>query len=87
MTKTTIVERLRYRFDNFMSKGTVALIGGLGLVCLAFILLMAMLVSFTAIVPEESDRNLLEAIWNVMRHTIDTSAISNDKGWRFASLC
>ncbi|MBW4633381.1 MAG: NAD-binding protein [Iphinoe sp. HA4291-MV1] len=83
MTKATIVERLRYRFDNFMSKGTVALIGGLALVCLAFILLMAMLVSFTSIVPEESARNLLEATWNVMRHTIDTSALSNDKGWKF----
>ena len=52
MTKTTIVERLRYRFDNFMSKGTVALISGLALVCLAFILLMAMLVSLTEIVPD-----------------------------------
>ena len=83
MTKTTIVERLRYRFDNFMSKGTVALISGLGLVCLAFILLMAMLVSFTAIMPEGSDRSLLESIWNVLMHAIDTGNVANDKGWRF----
>ena len=83
MTKTTIVERLRYRFDNFMSKGTVALVSGLALVCLAFILLMAMLVSFAGVIPAGSDRNPPEAIWNVMRHTIDTSALSNDQGWRF----
>ncbi|MDF5724039.1 MAG: hypothetical protein PUP91_26955 [Rhizonema sp. PD37] len=83
MTKITIVERLRYRFDNFMSKGTVALIGGLGLVCLAFILLMAMLVSFTAIMPEGSDRSLLESIWNVLMHAIDTGNVAVDKGWKF----
>jgi K+/H+ antiporter YhaU regulatory subunit KhtT len=83
MTKTTLAEKLSYRFDNFMSKGTAALIGGLALVCLVFILFMATLVSFTAILPKGSDRSLLESIWNVMRHTIDTSALSNDQGWTF----
>jgi len=90
MTKTTLSEKLRYRFDNYMSKGPIALIGGLALVCLAFILLMAILVSLTNIMPEASDacggqsqRSFPESVWDVVMHTIDTGTIAADKGWKF----
>jgi len=84
MSKITITEQLRYRFDNFMSKGTVALIGGLALVSLAFILLMGILVSFAGIAPEGSDRlNPLEAIWGVLMRTLDAGTMGGDTGWMF----
>ncbi|MBW4575006.1 MAG: hypothetical protein KME08_06945 [Aphanothece sp. CMT-3BRIN-NPC111] len=84
MSKITIAQRLRYKFDNFMSKGTIALIGGLALVSLAFILLMGFLVSLTGIAPEGSDRlNPLEAIWGVLMRTLDAGTMGGDTGWIF----
>ncbi|MGB3204583.1 MAG: potassium transporter TrkA [Crinalium sp.] len=85
MTKITIKERLRYKFDSFMSRGTAALIGGLALVCLIFILLMGVLINVANLAPEGSDRlNLLEAVWSVLMHTIDAGAVTGATGaWSF----
>src|SRR6476646_3058078 len=89
MGKIAIADRLRYRFDNFMSRGTVSLISGLALVSFAFILLIAALVSLTGIAPEGSDRlSLPEAIWGVLMRTLDAGTMGGDTGWvfRFAML-
>lgn len=84
MNKITIAERLRYRFDNFMSRGTVALIGGLALLSLAFIFLMGFLVSLTGVAPEGSERlHPLEAIWGVLMRTLDAGTMGGDTGWMF----
>lgn len=86
---STIADRLRYQFDTFMSKGTVALVSGLALVSLAFIFLMGVLVSLVGIAPEGSDRlNPLEAIWGVLMRTLDAGTMGGDTGWafRFAML-
>jgi len=89
MSKITLSERVRYGFDNFMARGTVALIGGLALTSLAFIFLMGFLVSLTGVAPEGSDRlNPLEAIWGVLMRTLDAGTMGGDTGWlfRFAML-
>ncbi|MBW4487219.1 MAG: hypothetical protein KME12_05460 [Trichocoleus desertorum ATA4-8-CV12] len=84
MGKTAITDRLRYRFDNFMSRGTVSLISGLALVSLAFILVMAFLVSLTGIAPEGGDRlSLPEAVWGVLMRTLDSGTVGGDTGWVF----
>lgn len=81
---STLSDRLRYRFDNFMSRGTVALISGLGLISLSFIVLMAMLVSLSGVAPEGSDRlNLPEAMWGVLMRTLDSGTVGGDTGWLF----
>ena len=84
MSKITLSERIRYGFDNFMARGTVALICGLALTSFAFILLMGFLVSLTGIAPEGSDRlNPLEAIWSVLMRTLDAGTMGSDTGWLF----
>lgn len=84
MGKTAITDQLRYKFDNFMSRGTAALISGLGLVSLVFILVMGILVSFAGIAPEGSDRlHPLEAIWGVLMRTLDSGTVGGDTGWTF----
>jgi hypothetical protein len=84
MGKIAIADRLRYKFDNFMSRGTGALVGGLALVSLAFILLMGLLVSLIGIAPEGSNRlNPLEAIWEVLMRTLDAGTMGGDTGWNF----
>ncbi|MBW4647565.1 MAG: NAD-binding protein [Kastovskya adunca ATA6-11-RM4] len=89
MSKISFSDRIHYGFDSFMSRGTAALIGGLALTSLAFILLMGFLVSLTGIAPESSDRlNPLEAIWGVLMRTLDAGTMGGDTGWlfRFAML-
>lgn len=84
MSKITLSERVRYGFDNFMARGTVALIGGLALTSLTFIVLMGFLVSLTGVAPEGSDRlNPLEAIWSVLMRTLDAGTMGGDTGWLF----
>lgn len=81
---STLGGQLRYRFDNFMARGTVALISGLALVSLVFIVLMAVSVSLLGIAPEGSDRlNLPEALWSVLMRTLDSGAVGGDTGWGF----
>lgn len=81
---STLVGQLRYRFDNFMARGTVALVSGLALVSLVFIVLMAVLVSLSGLAPEGSDRlNLPEALWGVLMRTLDSGAVGGDTGWGF----
>ena len=55
-SKPTFRERLNYRFDTLMSKGTLALIGGLFLVSLTIILAAAAIVSLGGLLtaPEGS---------------------------------
>lgn len=60
----TLADRWRYGFDTFMARGTVALISGLGLVSLAFIALMAVLVTASGMHPADGDKlNLPESLW------------------------
>lgn len=81
---SSFVDQLRYRFDNFMARGTGALISGLALVSLVFILLMAVLVSLWGIAPEGSDRlTLPEALWGVLMRTLDSGTVGGDTGWVF----
>lgn len=80
----SFADRLRYKFDNFMSKGTIALVGGLALVCLAFIFVMAFLVNLVGIAPEGSDRlSFPEAVWDVLMRTLDSGTVGGDTGWFF----
>lgn len=84
ISNIALADRWRYKFDTFMSKGTVALVSGLALVSLAFIFLMGVLVSLMGIAPEGSDRlNPLEAIWGVLMRTLDAGTMGGDTGWFF----
>ncbi|NJR65490.1 MAG: potassium transporter TrkA [Leptolyngbyaceae cyanobacterium CRU_2_3] len=79
-----LVDRLSYRFDNFMSRGAIALVSGLALVSLAFILLMGGLVTLSGVAPEGSDRlSLPEALWGVLMRTLDSGTVGGDTGWFF----
>jgi|GEM_PF-4584558 len=43
--KPSFKQRFQYFFDNFMAKGTIALIGGLGLISLLLILIAGLVIS------------------------------------------
>lgn len=85
MGEITWRDRLRYRFDNFMSRGTIALVGGLGLLSAIVILVAAVAIVLGKIRPgDEGDSvTFLEAIWLSLMRTLDAGTMGGDVGWRF----
>ncbi len=85
--KPTFRQRLQYFFDNFMSRGTVALIGGLALITLVVIAIAATVISLggRALAPEGSSAPLsfFEAAWESLMRTFDAGTMGGDAGWGF----
>lgn len=87
--KPTLRERWNYAFDNYMSRGTLALIGGLGLISLVIILLAATLIVVGGQIfnPEgESRLTFIEASWRALMRTLDAGTMGADAGWGFRLL-
>src|SRR3954447_22471793 len=79
----TTRQRLRYWFDNTMSRGTVALIAWLFLVSTAMIFAMAMLVKLTGIAPAAEDGTrpgLFALAWSGLMRTLDAGTMGGDQG-------
>ncbi len=86
MPRITLRQKLRYRFDNSMSKGTVALIGYLFLISLIMILVVAAIVVVSGIAPEEEGRpkGFAEVAWMSLMRTLDAGTMGGDTGsWWF----
>lgn len=80
-------ERWNYWFDNYMSRGTLALIGGLAVISLVIILVVAAVITAggVALAPEGSTEGLTfaEAAWEGMMRTLDAGTMGADAGWGF----
>jgi len=84
MYKASLPERLRYSFDNTMSKGTIALIGLLGLLSALVVVVMAVFVTVVGISPEGGEQlSFTEAIWQNLMRALDSGAVGGDTGWTF----
>ncbi len=84
MRKITFGDRLHYAFDNLMSRGTVALIVGLFVISMVFILVVAAIVVFVRIRPAgDSELTFLEAMWQSLMRTLDPGTMGGDEGWGF----
>jgi hypothetical protein len=84
MYKASLPDRLRYRFDNIMSRGTIALIGLLAGLSMLIIVVMAVFITIAGVVPEGGENlSLIEAIWQSMMHELDAGAVGADTGWAF----
>lgn len=78
-------DRLRYLFDNLMSKGPAAQIAALGIFSLVIILLAAALIAGFDIRPEGAPQPLsfFEAAWESLMRTFDAGTMGGDTGWGF----
>jgi len=80
--KPSFSQKLQYRLDNIMSKGTGAMIVLLFLVAAVIILLVAGVVHLTRIAPPKEDGGVLsfiELIWFGLMRTLDAGTMSGDK--------
>ncbi|MFC6887383.1 MULTISPECIES: CASTOR/POLLUX-related putative ion channel [Actinomadura] len=73
-------DRLRYWFDNTMSRGTPALIGWLGLASGVLIVVVASLAVLLA--PGDADRNghWAGVVWRSLLRTLDPGTMGGDEG-------
>lgn len=79
----TLSDRLRYRFDNFMSKGPIALVGALFLASAAVIVLGALLVFVLGVAPAPQDGEkpgLLTLVWMSAMRAMDAGTLGGDDG-------
>ena len=82
MKQVSLGDRLRYAFDNVMSRGTGALIASLGIISFVFILVTAGIVALTGIANTEGEAgpDFFELIWRSMLRTLDPGTMGGDTG-------
>ncbi len=84
MNKTTLGDRLRYAFDNYMARGTVALLLGLGVASVLVIFAIGLVMSALRVRPGGGEPvGLIEAMWLSLMRTLDAGTMGGDEGWTF----
>jgi voltage-gated potassium channel Kch len=85
--KITLTDRLRYQFDNTMTKGPVALIGWLFILSAVMIVIISLIVVATGISPLQEGGTRLgfwEVAWMSLMRTLDAGTMGGDTGsWAF----
>lgn len=81
MNKVSWRDRLRYAFDNTLSRGPIALIGWLALASIALVLLSAVLIWAGRMAP---GADLVDLVWMNLMQTLDPGGVERDAGtWPF----
>jgi voltage-gated potassium channel Kch len=87
MRKPSLTDRVRYAFDNTMSRGPIALIGYLAVLSAVIILAVSLFVLATGVAPadEGGERpGLLGLVWAGLMRTLDAGTMGGDQGsWPF----
>lgn len=77
--------RLNYKFDSYISKGTIAMIYGLGILSLIVIVIFGVLLLLFGLHPDhDKNFNILESMWVNMTHILDPGVLGNhEENWPF----
>ena len=85
---STFGEKLRYRFDNILARGPVAIIALLGLLTFLFILVVAVILVVFQIFPSsdtvpKNHDNFGELLWQNLLRALDSGTFAGDFGWSY----
>lgn len=76
--------KLRYRFDNIMARGPIALIGWLGLLSLILVCAAGILLTISGFTQDDGETmGFIEATWKSLMRTLDPGTMGGDTGWGF----
>ncbi|MDQ6694119.1 MAG: potassium transporter TrkA [Chloroflexota bacterium] len=81
MARVTYRRRIRYAFDNTMSKGTIALVGWLGLISIAMVVLFTVVVAVLGLTPTNDKGEALgfgELLWLGVTRALDPASMEGD---------
>src|SRR5690349_19033485 len=88
--RVTWRDRLRYRFENTLSKGTIAIIGWLALLSTAIVVLASLILAAMRVGQDPADHEhpygFFEGIWQSMLRTLDPGVVAGDNGWQLRLL-
>lgn len=79
----SILERIRYGFDNALTKGVSLILVWLGIGTLALILVVALIEWFLEIGPDDEAVPYHESAWLAMTRLLDPGTFGSDTGARF----
>lgn len=82
----TFRQRIRYRFDNALSRGVWVLLLWLGLLVFVFLFVVAAVLALSTIGPDENEVSWTEAFWLGLTHTLDPGTFVDASGGRFRIL-
>ncbi|MBN1533477.1 MAG: NAD-binding protein [Spirochaetes bacterium] len=80
MKKNRFAQRLRYSFDNTLTKGTPALILWLSIITLVMILVFSAMVWIAGAVPDEAGGDFFQVVWMSLMRSIDSGTMGADRG-------
>ena len=81
MKQVSFTDRLRYWFDNTMTKGPIALITWLFIASAGFIILMASIITATGLAnAEDPAPDFFEIAWRSLMRTMDAGTMGGDTG-------
>lgn len=87
MNKPTFKQKFQYWFDNYMSKGPAAMIGGLAVVSIAIILIAAAIVRLqVALTGGGMDIPFGEVAWMSLMRTLDAGNMADDETFSFRAV-
>lgn len=83
--KISFRDKVNYRFDSFVSQGTMSMIKGLGVITLIVITLFGGALLSLGLHPDhETNFNFFESIWVNLTHALDPGVLGNhDENWPF----
>ncbi len=83
-------DKLRYRFENTLSRGTIAIIGWLALLSTAIVMLAALVLGAMRVGQDPTDHEhpygFFEGMWQSMLRTLDPGVVAGDSGWQLRLL-
>src|SRR5215510_3653824 len=83
-------DKLRYRFENTLSRGTIAIIGWLALLSLVIIAVAALVLAAMRVGQDPADHEhpygFFEGMWQSMLRTLDPGVFAGDQGWQLRLL-
>jgi K+/H+ antiporter YhaU regulatory subunit KhtT len=84
MKNISLRDRIKYSFDNTMSKGTSSLVLWLGLLSLLVVVGAGTIIVLFGIAPAgEESLDFIEGAWRSMMRTLDPGTMGGDQGWGF----
>ncbi len=84
MSKPTMSERFRYWFDNWMSRGTLALMALLAIATGILVLVVGVVVWVFRQTPEDNpELSFGDILWGNLMRTLDPGTMGGDAGWGF----
>src|ERR1041385_339788 len=80
--KASFRERMRYSFENTLSKGPIAIIGWLAVISILIVLISAIVITIAHLLGNPNDTSkppgFMEAAWQSLMRTMDSGNLAND---------